>query len=270
LIAVVENRITERFVSWGVNVEISSNKREVFDLAMKNARESLLDNLQQTDSEPVVRFLVDQERDGMYSMVRNDEEPQKGHEPKTFFKLFEAMVRVAVGEFAPNHVFIHAGSVGWRGRAVIMPAVSFSGKSTLTAALLREGAEYLSDEYAIIDADGLVHPYPRPLYFRTEDFVPFERTVEELGGTAATQPLPLGTVVLTRYLEGARWTPELLRPGVGAMSILPHVLSLKHNPKFAMEVLHKVSTRAIIASGSRGSAETFAKTLLNFVDKASD
>jgi hypothetical protein len=253
-----------------VTIEISSNDQEVFDLAMKNASESLLDNLQATDRTPMVRFQVDREAGGMYSMIRNDEEPNKGDNPKTFFKLFEAMVRVAVGEFATDHVFIHAGTVAWKGRTIIMPATSFQGKSTLTAALVQEGAEYFSDEYAILDSEGMVHPYPRPLYFRTEDYIPYERSVEELGGRAGTRPLPVGMILLTGYEKGAEWKPELLPPGVGAMAVLPHVLSLKHNPKFAMEVLHKVCARAIIASGSRGSAETFAKTLLNFVDKTID
>jgi hypothetical protein len=48
-----------------------------------------------------------------------------------------------------------------------MPAISGSGKTTLTAALVRAGFGYLSDEAAAIDpVSGVVHPYPRALHLK--------------------------------------------------------------------------------------------------------
>ena len=58
---------------------------------------------------------------------------------------------------------IHAGVVEVDGRAILLPGTSGSGKTTLVAALLARGARYLSDEYALLDDRGWVHPYPRPL-----------------------------------------------------------------------------------------------------------
>ena len=40
---------------------------------------------------------------------------------------------------------LHAAAVAWQGRAIVIPGHSHAGKSTLTAALLRAGAGYLSD-----------------------------------------------------------------------------------------------------------------------------
>ena len=56
---------------------------------------------------------------------------------------------------------VHGGVVAHDGRAILLPGPTHAGKSTLVAELVRRGAPYFSDEYALIDADGRVHPYPR-------------------------------------------------------------------------------------------------------------
>src|SRR4029453_11068539 len=52
--------------------------------------------------------------------------------------------RVATNSLAL--IFVHAGVVEWRGRAIVLPGRSRSGKTTLVTALLRAGARYYSDE----------------------------------------------------------------------------------------------------------------------------
>src|SRR5437867_4831683 len=69
----------------------------------------------------------------------------------------EINLRHYVAEYAPNKLFIHAGVVGWRGRAIVIPGQTFTGKSTLVAELVRAGATYYSDEYALLDPQGRVH-----------------------------------------------------------------------------------------------------------------
>ena len=44
---------------------------------------------------------------------------------------------------------VHAGAVLWYGRALLFPGTTHAGKSSLVAELLRKGAVYLSDEYAL-------------------------------------------------------------------------------------------------------------------------
>ena len=41
-----------------------------------------------------------------------------------------------VAERAPDHLFVHAGVVGWEGGAIVMPGASFAGKTTLVQAWL--------------------------------------------------------------------------------------------------------------------------------------
>jgi predicted ATPase len=40
---------------------------------------------------------------------------------------------------APRRVFVHAGVVGWKGQAILVPGRSYSGKTTLIAALMKAG-----------------------------------------------------------------------------------------------------------------------------------
>lgn len=59
---------------------------------------------------------------------------------------------------------VHAGVVSSAGRAVAFPASSGDGKSTLTAACLAAGFDYVSDEALCLDfVTGGVMPYTKPL-----------------------------------------------------------------------------------------------------------
>lgn len=64
----------------------------------------------------------------------------------------------------PGPLSVHAGVVTDGTRTVAWPAASTVGKSTFTAACLREGWSYVSDEALVLqDEKGGVVPYPRPL-----------------------------------------------------------------------------------------------------------
>ena len=80
-------------------------------------------------------------------------------------------------------VFVHAGCVVAGARAILIPGYSRSGKTSLTAALVRAGALYYSDEFAVLDHRGLVRPYPRSLSVRTADGARTQRVpARALGG----------------------------------------------------------------------------------------
>src|SRR5918997_1140655 len=96
-------------------------------------------------------------------------------------------LRAVVALHARDRVFIHAGVVARGGRALILPGSSLSGKTTLVAALVRSGAAYYSDEFAVLDAEGRVHPYPKRLAMRKQDGTPLGRvTAASLGGTTGS------------------------------------------------------------------------------------
>ncbi len=255
------------FESYGVLVKIESNHQELVDKAELVSKKALLGNLTSYDGVEFDHvFELPRDDSGVFHLIQNGEQISYGEDETIFFKFFDSILRVAIGEYATDRVFLHAGVVGWKGKAIVLPADSYQGKSTLVAELVKIGAEYYSDEFAILDQKGFVHPFPRRLNLRTEDYKTYDLSVEDLGGTYGKGPLPVGLILLTGYRPGEKWQPEILSSGNGLLKIIPFTLSIRYRPKFAMEVLHNVSRHAIIASSLRGSADKFAKTLLEFVD----
>ena len=104
-------------------------------------------------------------------------------------------VRSILAVRSPWRSFIHAGTVGWKGRAIVLPGHAGAGKSTLTRALVRAGASYYSDEFAVLDRKGRVHPYPLPLRLKTGEG-PGSRVIPlaGLGGEVGTKPIEVGLI----------------------------------------------------------------------------
>jgi hypothetical protein len=178
----------------------------------------------------------------------------------------ESDLQLFVAERSPGFVFVHAGAVGWKGRALLLPGRSYSGKSTLVAALLRAGATYYSDEYAVLDAQGRVHPYPRRLSLRQPAGRPPMRCPPEaLGACAGVAPLPVGLVALTRYRPGGRWRPQPVSPGEAVLALVRHTVPIRRRPDAVLDALRQVVTRHCVVRGPRGEADETAQDLLREV-----
>jgi hypothetical protein len=187
------------------------------------------------------------------------------------FDRFESDLRLFVGEFAPTRVFVHAGVVGWKGKAIVIPGRSYTGKSTLVAALVRAGATYYSDEYAVFDSKGLVHPFAKPLEIREEgEFKQARVTVGELGGKSGTKPLPVGLVLMTGYKRGASWRPRKLSPGKGVLEMLFNTVSARRSPEKALSTLRHVTKQAEVLKGTRGDTTSLVAALLRRMDRIAD
>lgn len=259
------------FESYGAVIRIDSNAPEFIRRAEEVARRSLLSNVKTVANtqKPDQVIEIKKLKSGYYRFVHNEKSLASGRSLKKLFKFFDTIIRISVGESAKDLVFVHAGVVGWKGHAIVLPGDSFTGKSTLVAELVRNGAEYYSDDFAIIDKDGLVQPFARAISMRTDDgdFIPYELTLDQIGGRIGNKRIPIRLVLFTKYAARTRWNPRFLTPGQGILEVIPFILSLKPQPEFSLRVLNKVSDNAIIATGSRGGAKKFAKTLLGFFDK---
>ncbi len=173
----------------------------------------------------------------------------------------EVMLHVA--EHAAERIFVHSGVVAWRGRGLLLPGTSFAGKTTLVAELVRAGATYYSDEYALIDARGWVHPYPRPLALRapgSEKQTPTD--VETLGGVAGVEPLRVSHVIFTRYTPGGTWRPKGVPAGMAALEMMRHAVPVRRTPQRVMEALARMLDGATVLQSHRGEAEETARLLL--------
>jgi hypothetical protein len=170
-----------------------------------------------------------------------------------------------IAERAPRRTFVHAGVVGWHGQAIVIPGRSFSGKSSLVKALVQAGASYYSDEFAVLDERGRVHPYAIPLVMRPgRGDAPRDRKyrAEELGGVVGVSPLPVGLVLITRYVSGARFRPRPLSAGRGVLELLAHTLPARRRPGRVLNSLTRAVARASVLRGTRGEAEETAREIL--------
>jgi len=175
----------------------------------------------------------------------------------------ESDLHLAIATRAEDHVFVHAGAVAYAGQAILIPGRSFSGKTTLTAALVKAGAEYLSDEYAVINAAGQVLPYAKSLSMRAgAELAEGRYTAEALGGYAASGPLPVGMIVSARYEAGARWRPSVLTSGQALMTLLENAVRVRELPRLAMQTLPGAVREAQSYRGRRGEADRVAAWLL--------
>jgi hypothetical protein len=177
--------------------------------------------------------------------------------------MLEMQLSAHVAIEAPELIAVHAGVVADGERAIVMPGVSFSGKTTLVRALVEAGAVYYSDEYAMLDEAGRVHPYARPLSFRPPDGRPIDLHVEQLGGVAGTEPLPIGMVIVTRYRPGGEWEPRELSAGAGALAMLEYAVPAQARPEQTMRVLTRAIRPAVVLEGERGEADELGATLLD-------
>ena len=180
---------------------------------------------------------------------------------------FDADVRLSVGILARRRVFVHAGVVGWKGRAIVIPGRTMTGKTSLVAALLRLGAEYYSDEYAVLDLKGRVHPFAKPLSIRQSRELTVARLpAQAFGARTGIKALPIAVILDTHFREGSRWRPKTAPRSVGVLSLLGNTISARLRPARNMPVLRQAVSNAVILKGVRGDAETTARELLAFMD----
>src|SRR5262245_61290705 len=188
----------------------------------------------------------------------------RAHDLDEVLRYLEMDLELYIGDHARRRTFVHAGVVGWNGQAIVIPGRSFSGKSSLVKALVKAGADYYSDEFAVLDERGRVHPYPIPLAMRParDGDRPVKYRVEELGGVAGARPLPVGLVLITRYVGGARFRPRPLSAGRAVLELLTHTLPARRRPERVLDALTQAVTQASVLRGTRGEAEETARQIL--------
>jgi hypothetical protein len=165
---------------------------------------------------------------------------------------FAGCAQLTVAEHARRGLFVHAGVVEWNGAAVLMPGRSFSGKSTLVLAFLRAGARYYSDEYAVIDEAGAVHPFPRPISIRGSADAP-------PAGVPGVRAIPVRWIIVTSFREGARWRPRTLTPGDACLSLLANTVAARRLAKTALARFERVVEAAVAWKGGRGEADELVR-----------
>jgi hypothetical protein len=198
-----------------------------------------------------------------HTAFEDGEQVLKARSLKRVLEDFERRLKMYVAEMARRRVFVHAGAVGWKGKAIIIPGRSYSGKTTLVRELVRAGATYYSDEYAVLDMQGRLHPYPQSLAIRQNgSYTQRKHPVETLGGVVGNKPLPIGLVIVSKYRENARWRPVKLTAGHGVLALLDNTVPARRKPEVVLPVLQKAVGAATILKGDRREAEKIVHRIL--------
>ena len=152
-----------------------------------------------------------------------------------------------------NIISIHSSVVNIQDEAIMFAGVSGAGKSSMCTAALLDKASYLSDEFTLLDSQGFVHPFPRPMQWEFLEHPAFERKdildtglihADFFDFPAATgetarchlwhpkhvqrEALPLRYIVLHQYRAGLKETELVEIPRHEALVSLPEHLHVQH------------------------------------------
>lgn len=159
----------------------------------------------------------------------------------------------------PGFTAIHAGAVEIAGKVLLLPGGTHAGKSSLVAELIRRGATYFSDEFALIDSQGHAHPYPRPLMLRTPDS---DRQVATLPqDLPATASAPIAWILGLKFSPGSAWNVTAIPQSEALLMLLQNTPHLLAEEPGILESLGRAVAGAHCLAGSRGEAADAADAI---------
>jgi hypothetical protein len=154
-----------------------------------------------------------------YRLLLGDQQVISSHSSDDVLNNLLWQVFRRMHEQTKEFLLIHAGSVvSPHGEAVLLPAGSGFGKTTLVAGLVQAGFGFLSDEIGVIDHDqGVLRPYPRAMNFKEKLPSVFSNLdtsanasarsdgyvrAEEIRPDVMAAPCPVRFVIAPRYMRG--------------------------------------------------------------------
>jgi hypothetical protein len=155
-------------------------------------------------------------------------------------KTLQKELYICIAEHATHYTFIHAGVVEWKDRLIIFPGSSYAGKSTLVWFLIQAGAVYYSDEYAVFDECGCVHPFALPISLRSHN-TERQMVLPDNIGSSPRQP---DLIAFAKYRAGATWKPHPLSPAATVLELVRHAIAIRRNPMFVLHVLKQASIQS--------------------------
>lgn len=258
---------------FGVKIGVRSNNLSMFSRVKNNLSEILpipWNENPDFDVEHWITILKGEINPKELTIYKDAEQVGINNSADIIYDLLVSKIRATVAEYANEFVFLHAGVVSWKGRAIILPGKSHSGKTTLVTELVKRNCLYLSDEFAVIDKNGLIHPFPKKLSVRgiIDEHRQVDIAVEEFGGVPAVKPVPVGFLLVSEYQAKIKKPSiKINSSGKGIMASVANSISVRQNPKFVLEVLGVITNQAIVLETRRGEAEDFAEYFLDYLNK---
>jgi hypothetical protein len=184
-------------------------------------------------------------------------------------RLARSAMELWAAEHAVGPVIVHAGVVAVKGRALLLPGRSRSGKTSLTAALVRAGAAYYSDEFAVLDQEGRIRPYPRPLAVRQRTAsgeTTHHLEAKDLGAVAASVPAAVGVIVDCVYdptVEGVQLSATT-EPRA-ALALMANAVAARSQPERVLDACTAAAVGTRSFAGRRGDTAVAAAALLEML-----
>ena len=180
-------------------------------------------------------------------------------------RITASQAQLGLAAHAREAVYIHAGAVAWKGRGIVVPGRSLAGKTTLVSALVRAGASYYSDEYAVLRPDGTLEPFTKPLAVRRDDTT-VAVPPRELG-RIGTDPVPVALVAALRYAPGS--SPEVTTASGSAavLALVDNAVAARVRPEAVLAAAVAVGRTARFVTGERGDADTVVQDLLRLAEQ---
>lgn len=249
---------------WGVSVGLGSDQSGVLSAIL----ELVLPDWESVDASPDCLFEIVSEGQ-RYRLLRSGEVLQESLDWKDLIEVLRGRLHLEIALRSCTGIFVHAGLVGVEGQGILIPGASCSGKSTLVAALVELGAQFYSDEYAIVDAAGRLHTYPTPAMVRLEGSGIERRPVEELGWRKGLPGLIWSCGILAEYDQGARWQALKLSSGEGMLAVFQNTVSARSQPSRVLDWLRRAGRQAVCFRGKRGEARACASEIIEWLSSKS-
>jgi hypothetical protein len=197
-----------------------------------------------------------------YQVVGEHGVVEECNDPEAAVLRLASEIELASAAQTPSYVAVHAGAVSTGRGAIVLPGRSLCGKSELVASLVRAGAKYLSDEYALIARDGSICPYPRPLRLRTTPGGIGTGRPTGIGGSSRSVPVAAVLVAHLTYRAAADWEVRELTQAETVLALLDNVVPAQARPAEALAACGRLAEAAKGIAGTRGHADTVAARLL--------
>jgi len=140
--------------------------------------------------------------------------------PEHALPLFEWGLNWAIGMTVNQYLVVHAASLAWGDRALVIPGPPGAGKSTLCAGLASRGWRLLSDELTLLrlDGGGLV-ALARPVSLKNESIEIIRRFAPEAVFSRPAERTLKGTVALMK--PPAESVKRIAEPALPAWVVVP-------------------------------------------------
>jgi hypothetical protein len=236
---------------------------------LKRVGDALPPSYRAAEGTPDRTWVVTSDTEGRWQVACGAEMVVSAASAESAVRVLLSDLELWVGECAKERIFVHAGCVVHAGRAIVLPGRSMAGKTTLTLALVAAGAEYFSDEYAVIDADGRVHPYRRPPAVRANSpyagraLLPARSAEIAQSATDQAGPVTVGVCAHVRYRQEPGGEIRDVTAAAGILDLLDNTLAARSRTVEALASFEAISRTARFLRGFRGDADAAAHELLD-------